>query len=231
MDFENTVRKRRSIRKFTDQIFPEEQLMKAFELAVLAPNSSNIQTWDFHWVKSPEKKAKLVEACLSQSAARTASHLIVATADSSNWKRSQNPLIQWVRSVSAPKQVIAYYEKVVPFSYRSGFFNLLAPFKWIIFNSVGLFRPMMRKPVTARDIQEVAIKSCALACENFVLSITSLGGATCMMEGFDEVRVKRLLKLGRSSRVVMVIAVGYEGERGTWGPQFRLPLNEVVHQH
>jgi nitroreductase len=51
-----------------------------------------------------------------------------------------------------------------------------------------------------------------------------------MMEGFDEWRVKKLLKLPCSAKVVMVIGAGYEGERGTWGPRYRLPLEEVVHE-
>jgi nitroreductase len=79
-------------------------------------------------------------------------------------------------------------------------------------------------------LQEVAIKSAALASENLVLALTAQGYATCMMEGFDEVRVRNLLRLSASARVVMVIAVGLEGERGTWGPQFRIPTEQVVHE-
>lgn len=231
MDFETVIRKRRSIRRFKQEHFPDEFVEKSLELALLAPNSSNTQVWDFHWVKTSEIKQKIVSACLSQSAARTASHLIVATTQVSNWKRSQGPLINWVKSVKAPQQVILYYEKLIPFYYTAGILNFFAPLKWLIYNTVGLFRPIIRKPITSRDLEEVGIKSCALACENFVLAITSMGGATCMMEGFDEFRVKRTLKLPCSSRVVMVIGVGYEQEKGTWGPQFRLPSHLVIHKH
>jgi nitroreductase len=230
MDFDSVVRSRRSVRKFTDRKFPESRIRTALEHAILAPNSSNTQTWDFHWVKSDAAKEKLVAACLSQSAARTASDLIVVTANSKKWRRAQTPLLAWVKEIKAPAQVVIYYEKLIPFVYTAGFLNIVAPFKWLIFNSVGLFKPMMRTPVTNRDLQEVAIKSAALACENFVLSITSQGGATCMMEGFDERRVQKLLKLSRANRVVMVIGVGFEAERGTWGPQFRIPYDEVVHE-
>ncbi|MGZ3690415.1 MAG: nitroreductase family protein [Pseudobdellovibrio sp.] len=229
MLFDEVVAKRRSIRRFTAQKFEDEKIEKALKQALLAPNSSNVQNWDFHWVKSEDKKSKLVEACLSQSAARTASQLIVATVEVGKWRRSQKPLIDWVRSVNAPKQVILYYEKLIPALYMTGYFNIFSPFKWLIYNITGLFRPITRGPVTNRDLQEVAIKSSALACENFVLAITAQGGSTCMMEGFDEVRVRKLLKLSCQTRVVMVIAVGYESEKGTWGPQFRLPYEQVVH--
>jgi nitroreductase len=230
MNFFDVIEKRRSIRKFTDKAVPKEVMQKAFESAVLAPNSSNTQTWNFYWVTSADKKEKLIDYCLGQSAARTAQELVVITADPNLWKRSQGPLADYVQKVNAPKHVIDYYKKLIPFVYRYGYFNSLAPIKWLMANGVGLFRPMMRGPFSKRDIQEVAIKSAALAAENFVLSITAQGFATCMMEGFDECRVSQLLKLKCSERAVMVIGIGEEAERGTWGPRFRLPLEQVVHK-
>jgi nitroreductase len=117
---------------------------------------------------------------------------------------------------------------LIPFVYRYGFLNTLGAVKWLLAAAIGLFRPITRGPNSRRDQDEVAIKSAALAAENFVLAITAQGGATCMMEGFDKSRLRRALQLNCSSRIVMVIGVGFEAERGTWGRQFRLPLDEVV---
>jgi nitroreductase len=50
-----------------------------------------------------------------------------------------------------------------------------------------------------------------------------------MMEGFDDFRLRRLLKLSCSAKILMVIGIGYEGERATWGPRFRIPVEQVVH--
>jgi nitroreductase len=230
MDFFEVVQRRRSIRKFTQDPVPEGAIHKSLQSAVLAPNSSNAQTWDFYWVQSQDKKQKLVEACLNQSAARTAAELLVIVASPKAWKRSQPRLIEWVKSMNAPKPVLIYYEKLIPSMYMWGILNILGVFKIIVFNLIGIFRPIMRKPATRRDIQEVAIKSAALAAENFVLAVTAQGYATCMMEGFDECRVKSLLKLKRSDRVVMVIGIGKQAEGGTWGPRYRLPLEDVVHR-
>jgi len=229
MDFFEAVSKRRSIRKYTDEAVPEEVIQRAFDAAILAPNSSNTQTWDFHWVKSPENKKKLIEFCLNQSAARTAQELIVVSADPAHWRRSQQPLIEWVERVNAPKMVQAYYKKLIPMTYRWGFLNSWGLIKWASFFLTGLVRPITRGPNTRRDLQEVALKSACLAAENFVLAISAQGFSSCMMEGFDECRVKKLLGLARSARVAMVISVGRESDRGTWGPQYRLPKSEVVH--
>lgn len=229
MDFFEAVSKRRSIRKYTDEKVPEEVIQKALDAAILAPNSSNTQTWNFYWVKSAEQKKKLVEYCLSQSAARTASDLVVVTADPTLWKRSQKPLIQWVESVNAPKIVQTYYKSLIPATYRWGFLNLWGYTKAMMTSIAGIFRPVPRGPNTLQDLQLVAVKSAALASENFVLAVSAQGYSTCMMEGFDERRVKKILKLPYSTRVVMVISIGKESDRGTWGPQFRLPKTEVVH--
>ncbi len=230
MDVFDAIKKRRSIRKYTEKNVPAEIIRNALELAVLAPNSSNSQTWNFYWVKSPVKKTKLVRACLNQSAARTAAELIVVVASPESWKRSHKELVTFIESVNAPKPVIFYYRKLFPSMYRWGFLNSLGLTKKLVFFVTGLFRPIMRGPGTLRDIQEVCIKSAALASENFVLAITAQGFASCMMEGFDEPRVKKILGLRHSDRVVMVISVGEEADRGTWGPRFRISSDKVIHE-
>jgi nitroreductase len=230
MDFFDVVNSRRSIRRFLPEAVPAQVIERALDAAIKAPNSSNTQTWNFYWLRTPHIRAKAVEICFSQSAARTAQELIVVTADPALWRRSQKPIVEYVKSVKAPSQVLLYYEKLIPFVYRWGFFNLYAPLKWIVATIVGLWRPMQRGVFTRRDLQEVSIKSAALACENFVLALTAQGYASCMMEGFDECRLSRLLKLKSSERVVMVIGVGKEAPQATWGPQFRIPKDQVVHR-
>lgn len=230
MDLIDAIKKRRSIRKYTDKKVPAEIIRSALELALLAPNSSNGQTWDFYWVKSPDKKGRLVKACLSQSAARTAAELIVVVASPESWERSHKELVAFIESVKAPKPVVFYYQKLFPSMYRWGFLNSLGFVKKLAFFIIGIFRPIMRGPGTLRDIQEVCIKSAALAAENFVLAITAQGFSTCMMEGFDEPRVKKLLGLKYSDRVVMVISVGEEADRGVWGPRFRISSDKVIHE-
>ena len=230
MELFECIEKRRSVRRFTDEPVDKLSMKKAFEAAILAPNSSNMQTWDFFWVRSDEKKKKLVEYCLSQSAARTAQELVVISADPALWRRSNPEVIKYVHEVDAPKPVKLYYEKIIPMSYRWGLFNIFYPFKWLLQFFVGLARPITRKPLSKRDLQEVAIKSAALAAENFVLALQAEGYSTCMMEGLDEWRVKKLLGLNCSSRIVMAIGIGKEGEKSLWGPRFRIGYEKVVHE-
>ncbi len=187
-----------------------------------------MQTWGFYWVRSPEKKQKLVKACLSQGAARTAAELVVITAETKRWKENRREMIRVFREAKAPSFAIDYYQKLIPVFYG---FSFLAPLKWLIFNCVGLFRPMMRHPWKPGDVEVVSIKSAALAAENFMLAVSAQGFGSCPMEGFDESRVRRILGLSCSDRVVMVISVGEpDSERGIWGPQVRFAKDRFVRE-
>ena len=113
MEFFEALQRRRSIRKYTAKPVPPEIMQKIFDAALLAPNSSNMQTWEFYWVRSPEKKDALVKACLSQSAARTAQELIVVVADDSLWKRNQKELLR-IFGERNEKRMLDYYGKIIP---------------------------------------------------------------------------------------------------------------------
>lgn len=224
MDFFAAVSARRSIRKYKDTPVPESVVDKALDAALLAPNSSNMQTWRIYWVNDSATKKKMAEACLNQGAARTAQELVVFVADPSVWKTSQKAILEHMGEAPHP-MMTNYYTKLVPLVYSWG---ILAPFKWLIFNILGLFRPIMRKPWSSRDIEEIAIKSTALAAENFMLAISAQGFDTCPMEGFDERRVKKILGLGCRARIVMVVSVGEKDPRGLWGERFRLPKEMII---
>lgn len=230
MDFFDAVKRRRSIRRFTDENIPAAVIERALDAAVWAPNSSNAQTWNFYWVRDEAKRSALKVACLSQSAARTAAELIVVTANPRLIHRSQPHLVKWTKEAGAPRPVQMYYEKIIPASYRWGWFNIFGLLKWIAFSLVGIFRPVPRRPAFKSDAYEVAIKSAALATENFVLAIAAQDYDSCMMEGFDEVRVRRAVGIACAERVVMVIAVGKAASRGTWAPPFRIPNELVIHR-
>lgn len=198
---------------------------KAIDAALLAPNSSNMQTWQFYWVRTEQKKKDLVEACLSQSAAATAQELLVVSVSPSIWKKTSKDIIQKGIPVGLEKKFYPYYKKLMPFLYG---FQILAPIKWLMFNAVGIFKPVPRRPWSPRDREETCIKSAALASQNFMLAISAQGFDTCPMEGFDESRVKNILNLKYSDRVVMVISVGERVDRGIWGARYRSPKEWFV---
>ena len=229
MEFFAAVEARRSCRRYTSEPVPAEVMNRAIDAALLAPNSSNMQLWQFYWVRSPEKKKALGEACFSQPAATTAQELVVCVGRRDLWRRNSELIIEELnKNPKMPKQAFLYYKRLMPMTYTYGVFNIWGYLKFGILNLAGLFRPSPRKPNFKSDIFEVIHKSNALACENFMLAIAAQGYASCPMEGFDECRVKRLLNLNRHSQVTMVLGVGRADPVGIWGNRFRIPRTQTV---
>jgi len=233
---EEIIHYRRSVRNYQQIPLDIEKVKHCLELAVLAPNSSNMQLWEFYHVVDPALLKKLSVACLSQSSATTANQLVVfVTRQDLFLKRSRKMVeleTQNVRKNSPEprqskrvKRWELYYGKVIPFLYAR-FFGLLGIFRSLFVNVVGLFRPITYN-VTENDVRVVVHKTCALAAQTFMLAMASEGYDTCPMEGFDGRRVKRLLNLPWGAEVNMVISCGIRDEGGVWGDRMRVPFEEV----
>lgn len=78
MNLAEVLNFRRSVRIFDKQkpIDPEK-VKQCLELATLAPNSSNMQLWEFYQITQPELLAEISKACLGQTATATASEIVV----------------------------------------------------------------------------------------------------------------------------------------------------------
>jgi len=227
--FSKVVRSRRSIRRFTEDPVPETVLDDCLELAMLAPNSSNLQPWEFFVVRTPELRARLAHACLGQNAAKTAPVLIVVVARPDTWRQhSRMALEQWPEE-KLPGIVEKYYSKIAPIHYNQGPFGLLGVAKKAAGLFVGLSRPVPRGPYSPGEMKIWATKSTALAAENLMLALRAHGYDSCPMEGFDECRVRRLLKLPRKGLVTMVLAAGKRAENGVYNRQYRFDRKALVH--
>ena len=62
--FTQVVESRRSVRRFTDTPIPDEVMADCLRLAMLAPNSSNLQPWEFYVIDSPDKRKRAVKNCM-----------------------------------------------------------------------------------------------------------------------------------------------------------------------
>lgn len=232
-EFEKVIRSRRSIRVFTDEKIIEEDMNKILEAACLAPNSSNLQSWEFHWPKSNTIKKEIVKACLSQPAAATASELVVCIARTKTWKKHRKMMLDLFdqNKQTVPKAAYQYYEKVVPLAYEQGPKSLYFPLKWLFVTIRGLFKPTPREPLNHFDMKIWAIKSTALACENIMLTARALGYDSCPMEGYDSKLLKKILELPRDAVPVMVIALGKRAENGVYGEQIRFSTENFIKIH
>ena len=232
--FEEIIQRRRSNRKFDANIeVPDEVIVRSLERSILSPNSSNMQLWEFQWIKDPALKESFTALCLDQNAARTSKQLVVFVTRKDLWKQraawNYNKIKEGINGEpnTAQKRGLDYYGKLMPLAYRSDIFGITTLIRRALCFFMGLRKPFMRFGGDA-DQRVTVHKSCALAAQTFMLSIAAEGFESCPMEGFDAIRVKRALGLPAGAEINMIIAVGKGTEPGIWGPRFRVPYNEVV---
>lgn len=233
-EFQAIIDLRRSNRTFDPAIaVPEEVIKHSLERAILSPNSSNMQLWEFYWIHSEEEKQKFIPLCLNQSAAKTAKEMVVFVTRKDLWKKRAQWNMDRIRETSTgeptklEKGGLDYYGKVMPLLYRNDIFGILTFVRRAICFFAGLRKPFMRFGGKA-DQRVTVHKSCALAAQTFMLSIAAEGFESCPMEGFDQKRVKKALNLPRGAEINMIISVGKGTQEGIWGPRFRVPYEEVV---
>jgi nitroreductase len=233
LEFAAIVKARRSVRVYNETPVPESVMREVLSWTLLAPNSSNLQCWEFIWVRTPEIKKKLALYCFNQPAAKTAQELVVAVARPHLWKKhAQQMLEKFAQAESQgqhiPESAKAYYAKLAPFIYTQGPLNIVGYFKKMLFFVRGLFKITPREPTSYAQMRLWGAKSTALACENFMLGMSAHGFDTCPMEGFDSKRVKKLLELKASDEVVMVISCGQRAQNGVYGPRVRFDEAQFI---
>jgi len=233
-EFQAIIDRRRSNRRFDPLVeVPDEVIKRSIERAILSPNSSNMQLWEFYWIKNEEERKKYEALCLGQSAAKTAKQIVVFVTRKDLWpkraKWNYDRLKAGIKGEPSKleKRGLDYYAKLMPLAYRSDIFGIFALVRRCISFFMGISKPFMRFGGKA-DQRITVHKSCALAAQTFMLSIAAEGFESCPMEGFDQIRVKKALNLPAGAEINMIIAVGKGTEQGIWGPRFRVPYEEVV---
>ena len=231
--FEAILQARRSVRVYDETPVPEAVMRQVLEWTLLAPNSSNLQCWQFYWVRDPDKKKALAKFCFNQPAARTAPELVVAVARPSLWKAHAKQMLEVFkqgeeRGEKIPASALAYYKKLAPFVYTQGPLNIVGYLKKVLYFFRGLTQVTPREPTSSYGMRLWGAKSCALACQNFMMGMSAQGFDTCPMEGFDSKRVKKLLNLDCGDEVVMVISAGKRAKNGVYGPRVRFPSHQFI---
>ena len=238
MNFEELLNYRRSVRRYSATPIDSEKVKQCLMQATLAPNSSNMQLWEFYHVTSPDKLKQLTAACLNQQAAATAQQMVVFVTRQDLYRKRAAKMSELETlnvQQNSPKEKQEkrikrwklYYGIVMPFLY-SRFLAIFGFFRKIMVIIIGLFRPITYQ-VSENDMRVVVHKTCALAAQTFMLAMANQGYDTCPLEGFDSKKVKRILKLPLGAEINMVIPCGIRDEGGIWGNRMRVPFDEIYH--
>ena len=231
----DAINYRRSVRIFKNDPIEDKKVKECIHLATLAPTSSNMQLWEFYHVVSPTILNRITTASFNQNAAKTAQQIIVVVVRKDLWRKRMQSNVDFLKSKygNKPKSdyskretfAMNYYKKIIPSIYFD-FLGILGIIKFIAFQIIGIFRPIYRQ-ARQSDMRVVAHKSAGLAAQNFMISMAAINYDTCPMEGFDSLRIKKILHLPSSSEINMLIGCGIREEKGVYGERFRIPFEEV----
>ena len=238
MDLEAVLNFRRSIRDYqTDNDINTEKVKHCLEMATLAPNSSNMQLWEFYHITDKELIQKMAHASMSQNAVASANQLVVFVTRGDLYRSRAKQVLDFQRGnikrnspldrqASRIKKSEVYYGKLMPLVYAR-FFGLVGLFRKMITVPVSFFRPMFIDSSEC-DQRIVVHKSCALAAQTFMIAMANEGYDTCAVEGFDSRRVKKLLGLPSGAEINMLIPCGIRnGEKAVHGERYRVPFDQV----
>ena len=239
MTLEEIIHYRRSVRHYKNDPIDTEKVKHCIELATLAPNSSNMQLWEFYHITNPDILQKLAVACLGQESATTAQQMVVfVTRQDLNRKRAKKIMALETKNVqknSPPqkqekriKKWQLYYGMVMPVLYAR-LLGIAGLIRTVVVNIIGIFRTIIYQ-VSESDVRVVVHKTCALAAQTFMLAMAKEQYDTCPMEGFDSRRVKRILQLPYGAEINMIVSCGIRENNGVWGDRMRIPFDEVYRQ-
>jgi nitroreductase len=182
------IAERRATPSFEDIPIHSADLEKIIRAGLSAPSAYNLQPWRFVVVRDRERKKQLRAAAFNQPKVEEASVVIVACGDPQGWQHGDmEEVIQLGKEHGSVSD--AYAERM-----RAG---------------VGGF---LSKPGQAGGIAPTVDlwvnRHVMIAFTTMMWMAETLGYDTAPMEGFEEDKVKALLKIPERVRVVAFLGIG-----------------------
>jgi nitroreductase len=175
------IQNRRDTPSFDGVPVPKEDLEKILNAGLQAPSGYNMQPWRFIVVRSPEQKKRLRGASFNQAKVEEASVMIVACGDADGWRNGDlEEMLRMGREGGMSESYAAQAEEAIP-NYLSNQPNMPM---WLNRHVMTAFTYMM-------------------------LMAEAIGYDTAPMEGFEEEKVREVLKLPLSYHVVALLGIGH----------------------
>ena len=189
------IAERRASPSFDGSPIPDADLKGILQAGLQSPSGYNLQPWRFIVVRSPEQKKKLRAASYNQAKVEEASVMIVACGDADGWRSGDlDEMLRLGRQGGMPENYAEQAKVTVP-NFLSNHPNM----------PLWLNRQVM------------------LAFTHMLLMAEVLGYDTAPMEGFEEDKVREVLKLPLSYSVVALLGIGHlNGPDKFYGERFNM---------
>jgi len=183
------IRERRATPSFEDVPIHSADLEKIVRAGLAAPSAYNLQPWRFVVVRDREQKKKLREAAFGQAKVEEASAVIVACGDPEGWKDGDlEETLRLAKSAGYGNDASQTRVRASVESFLGG-----TP------GRVGGVEPSYSLWVNRHVM---------IAFTTMMWTAETLGYDTAPMEGFEEDKVKALLKIPDRVRVVALLGIG-----------------------
>lgn len=175
------IAQRRATPSFDGSPIPNADLEKILLAGLQAPSGYNLQPWRFIVVRSQEQKRRLRGACFNQAKVEEASVVVVACGDADGWRNGDiEEMLRLGREGGMPENYAEQAKSAIP-NFLSNHPNM----------PMWLNRHVM------------------LAFTHMLLMAEVMGYDTAPMEGFEEEKVREVLKLPLSYTVVALLGIGH----------------------
>src|SRR3984885_488938 len=191
----HAIAERRATQSFDGAPLPEADLKRILDAGLHAPSGYNMQPWRFVLVRSLEQRRRLRAASYNQAKVEEASVVIVACGDADGWRTGDlEEMLRMGCEGGMPENYAEQARQNIP-NYLSNHPNLTA---WLNKHVMIAFTTMM-------------------------LMAEVLGYDTAPMEGFEQEKVREVLKLPLSYHVVALLGIGHlKGNDKFQGGRFNL---------
>ena len=230
--FERLCDERRAVRHFTGAPVAEADMRAILCAAQTAPSSRNSQPYQLHWVRDAEQLQRVAKACRDQRAARSAGAFVVVVAD---WRAIRTTYAELLRHIDAQPNLAheskAYHRgqaREVHWFLRIMSLRLLGAARLVMST---IWPVLSLIPAGPAGLQHWATRSSLYAAQTLLLAATARGLASCPMEGFNPLQVRKALHLPRSVVIPIVIALGERASDARIEPRWRREFDAAVVIH
>jgi nitroreductase len=178
--FSEAIEERRATPSFDGMPIPDADLKRILEAGLKAPSGYNLQPWRFVVVRTPEQRRRLRQASFNQAKVEEASAVIVACGDEDGWRADLEEMIRMGRENGMTENYAEQARANIP-EYLGNHPNLEA---W-------LNRHVM------------------IALTTMMWMAETMGYDTAPMEGYEADKVRDVLRLPLSYKVVALLGIGH----------------------
>ncbi|MCM3178783.1 nitroreductase family protein [Cytobacillus horneckiae] len=202
MDLKELIKNRRSANNFIEGIpITQNDLNPIFEDVKFAPSAFNLQHTEYIAVLDKDLKDKVYEAAYKQYKVKSASAVILVTADRLAYKQTER-IHQGMLSLG----MLTEFELTEMIEDNTHFYE-------------GRGEAFQK---------EDAIRNASLSAMLFMLAAKNHGWDTCPMIGFDQEKIRNLLDIPSTHEIVLMITIGHEKMSNRRLRGYRKPVDEFV---